>query len=129
MIRSTTGGLAAVLLASTLLLAGCAGKLAKGTTVAAKEKTSWYQASVVEQDGDQVKVRFYDQTEAVLPRSEVKLPLTAKEVKEGKDVMAVWKTGKFYAGTVKAVTKSGAVIRWQDGSPASEAAFGNIVAP
>ena len=120
---------AAALLASSVLLAGCGEKLAKGTSVAAKEKTHYYLASVLEHSGDQVKVRYYDQTEATLPRAEVKLPLAAKEVKEGADVLAVWKTGQFYAGTVKGVTKTGALIRWHDGSPPSEAEFGKIVAP
>lgn len=117
------------LLAAALLLGGCGEKLAKGTEVAAKEKTAWYVATVVEHSGDQVKVRFYDQTEASLPRTEVKLPLAAKAVKEGDDVLAVWKANQYYPGVVKSVTKSGAVIRWQDGSPASEAAIGKIVAP
>jgi hypothetical protein len=121
--------LALALTASALLLAGCGEKLAKGTTVAAKEKTSWYLATVVSQDGDDVKVRYYDQTEATLPRSEVKLPLAKKEIKDGADVMAVWKTGRFYMGTVKSVTKTGALIRWHDGSPPSESEFGKIVAP
>lgn len=121
--------LATALVASALFLAGCAEKLAKGTEIAAKEKTTWYAATVVEHSGDEVKVRYYDQTEATLPRAEVKLPLAQKEIKEGQDVMAVWKTGKFYMGTVKEVTKTGALIRWHDGSPASEAAFGKIVAP
>lgn len=117
------------LMATALLITGCAEKLAKGTEVGAKEKTHWYLATVVSHDGDQVKVRYYDQTEATLPRNEVKLPLQPKEVKEGADVLAVWKTGQFFPGSVKQVTKTGALIRWHDGSPVSEATFGKIIAP
>ncbi len=117
------------LVAAAMLTAGCAEKLAKGTEVGAKEKTHWYLATVLSHDGDEVKVRYYDQTEATLPRNEVKKPLTQKELKEGADVLAIWKTGQFYPGTVKQVTKSGALIRWHDGSPVSEAAFGKIIAP
>jgi len=121
--------LLAPLLAAALVLAGCGEKLAKGTEVAAKEKTAYYVASVVEQSGDQVMVRYYDQTEASLPRAEVKLPLAPKEIKEGDTVLAVWKANQYYAGTVTSLTKAGAIVRWHDGSPPSEAAFGKIVKP
>lgn len=127
--RRPAQALFAGLVATALLLSGCGEKLAKGTEVGAKEKTRWYLATVVEHSGDEVKVRYYDQTEATLPRAEVKLALAPKEVKEGAEVMAVWKTGIFYAGTVKEVTKNGALIRWHDGSPVSEASFGKIIAP
>lgn len=121
--------LVSLVLVTGLALAGCSHQIAKGTAVAAKQKTHWYLATVTDHEGENLKVRFYDQEEMTLPPQEVKLPLAAKEVKEGADVLAVWKTGQFYPGTVKAVTKTGALIRWHDGSPPSEAEFGKIIAP
>ncbi len=99
-----------------------------GMTVAAKwSDGSYYLAEIKAVNNDKFDVAYADGDKGSVPASDIKEIPAKLTLAAGDKVFAVWNNAKFYSGTVQEVKTSGAVIKWDDGTTASEVPFGKII--
>lgn len=88
-----------------------------------------YLATVQTVDGDQVTVKYADDSSTkTIPASDIK-PIIVKTWTVGDKVLAVWTSGRFYSGTVIEASGGNYKIQWDDGSQPSDVVADKIVAP
>jgi hypothetical protein len=97
-----------------------------GQVVAARWRDRWFLATVVRRTPEGLwRVRYADDTDGTLIDEE--LIGLADPVARGDRVLACWQgRPEMYEGTVEAVDQSAARIRWDDGSPSSRVALGQV---
>lgn len=150
--RLSTILLAAVLIFSLGIMAGCSKKettsttptnttatqpadttpkgptFSVGMTVAAKWKdNNYYLAEIKAVNNDKYDVAYADGDKGTVSADDMKEVPAKPTLKTGDKVLAVWTTAKFYSATVQEVKASSAVIKWDDGTAPSEVAFGKII--
>jgi len=87
-----------------------------GTGVAAPWGGSLYHGTVKAVKGDSLDVLYTDDKQTrTVKIAECKL-VPKKTWKVGDKVMAVWSSGKFYAGAVTAAKGATYTVKWDDGS-------------
>lgn len=94
--------------------------------VCARYSTSWYEAEVLSEKDGNYHVKYHDGIEADLSKEDVKDLLTKEQIKVNDRVLAVWRSGAFYEGSVTEVKSNGAIVKWDDGSTPSLVAFSKI---
>ncbi len=101
-------------------------KTAYPMSVCAKSGTTWYEAQVLSENNGTYHVKYYDNMEADLMETEIKKPLSKSDLKPNDRVLAVWRKGIYYEGTVSEISLSGATVVWDDGSTPSLVPFSKI---
>ena len=99
----------------------------EGDTVAAPLSSGFYLGTVEEVDGEDVKVLYTDDKEVRDLMADELILVKEDEWDEGDRVIAVWSSGKFYPATVEEVKDDSYVVKWDDGSAATEVEPGKIL--
>jgi len=142
--RSVTVVLLVVAIVFVLALAGCAKPTAvtapppvetppvtsiqPGDFVAATwTDGNFWHAKVLAVTGDNVEVQFVDdQSKLTVPVADVRA-IEKKTWAVGDSVLAVWTVGRFYPGTITAVSGSTYTVKWDDGSSPTPVTADKIV--
>ena len=99
-----------------------------GDAVAAKwSDGNYWTAKITAMDGDKYTIMYDDGTNGSVTKADMK-PLAQKsDLKVGDHVWAVWSgNARMYEGTVTELQDAGAIIKWNDGSTPSLAAYNKI---
>lgn len=137
----------ALLALGSVAIVGCGGwPTGSGTSKPAAEKVespfavgdkvaavwndgSKYLAEVTKIDGDDVTVKYVDDSSSKTIAAKDVQPITVKKWNVGDKVKAVWSSGRFYSGTVSEAKDPTYKIKWDDGSDPSEVTADKIIAP
>lgn len=87
-----------------------------------------YLANVTALDGDNVTVKYVDDSSTKTVAAADVTPIPDKSWAVGDEVKAVWSSGRFYDGTITKVNGSSYEVKWEDGSPPSEVVGSKIIA-
>jgi len=99
-----------------------------GSTVAAKWSDGNYYLAVISSiSGESYNVNYADGTTGSVTTADILAIPSTTNFSVGDKVIAVWSSARFYPGTIEQLTKGGAMVKWDDGSAASEVAFGQII--
>jgi len=86
-----------------------------GAWVAIRGRNGFWIASVETEVAGGYNVRFTDGARATVPESDV-IPMPAGDVFEvGDEVLALWKGGSLYPGTITEESHEGYTVAWHDG--------------
>jgi hypothetical protein len=100
-----------------------------GDRVAAPWGGAQYIGTVTAVTGDKAAVLYDDDKITRQIAFADLVPVTVKTWSVGDKVMAVWSSGKFYAGTITAVSPAGIyTVKWDDGSSPSDVEAAKIFA-
>lgn len=127
--------LTAALVAVGVAVAACGSSSGSGTAIAVGDSVaamwtdgSYYLATVTAVDGDSVTVTYVDDgTSKTLKAGDVRA-IPTKTYAVGDRVLAVWSSGRFYAGEVTKVDGDAYTVKWDDGSTPSTVEVTKIVA-
>jgi hypothetical protein len=98
-----------------------------GTPVAARWTDHWYLATIIDFGAGLHHVLYWDSSPGKVTSAQLKPLARRAELVVGGRVLASWnKQAKLDAGTIVELTEAGAVVRWDDGTPASEVAAERI---
>jgi len=90
-------------------------EIVSGAWVAVRGRSGYWIASVESEADGGYNVRFTDGARATVPDSDI-IPMPAKAVFEvGDEVLALWKGGSLYPGTITDESHEGYTIAWHDG--------------
>jgi hypothetical protein len=105
------------------------GDFAVGQSVAAVwSDGNLYLASITAVDGDQLTVRYADDSSTkTVAAAEVK-PIPEKTWAVGDKVKAVWSSGRFYDGVITKASGASYEVKWDDGSAPSQVVSNKIIA-
>jgi hypothetical protein len=99
-----------------------------GMSVAAKwTDGNYYLATIKNVTGDMYAVDYADGSNGEVKLTDLKMITEKANLKAGDKVFAVWAGAKFYAGKLKEMKETGAIITWDDGTTESEVVFGKIM--
>ncbi|MDO8963860.1 MAG: hypothetical protein Q7W30_05130 [Coriobacteriia bacterium] len=90
---------------------------------------SYYLANVQKVEGDQVTVKYVDDSSTkVVPATDVVAIEKGKVWATGSDVLAVWSSGRFYQGLITEAEDGGNyTVKWKDGSAPSKVTADKII--
>ena len=105
------------------------GGVSAGDNVAAVwTDGSFYLATVQAVDGDQITVKYADDSSTKTVNSADVKRIVPQTWAVGDKVLAVWASGRFYQGSVAGGSGTTYTIKWDDGSAPSEVTSDKIVA-
>ncbi|TLM72093.1 MAG: hypothetical protein FDZ70_08695 [Actinobacteria bacterium] len=87
-----------------------------------------YLATVTNASGDQVTVKYADDSSEKTVSAADVIPIEVREWAVGDKVRAVWSSGRFYEGTISAAADPSYTVKWDDGSAPSEVTSDRIIA-
>jgi hypothetical protein len=92
-----------------------APEIVSGAWAAVHDRRGWWIASVEADVDGGYNVRFTDGSRATVPTSDV-IPMPDRPVFEvGDEVLALWKGGSLFPGTISEESSEGYTVAWHDG--------------